>query len=95
MVMNMQMRAGPLLVMASDVPDAWYQPPQGFRVQLAPQNAGEFDRLFADLRGEGARIDMPSAETFWAERFAMFTDRFGTPWMLNFEGDRFRGAASA
>jgi len=22
-------------------------------------------------------------ETFWAQRFAMVTDRFGTPWMIN------------
>ena len=31
---------------------------------------------------------MPPMETFWAERFCMFTDRFGTPWMLNFEGGK-------
>lgn len=31
----------------------------------------------------GGDITMPLAETFWAERFAMFTDHFGTPWMLN------------
>jgi hypothetical protein len=34
---------------------------------------------------------MAPDETFWVERFAMFTDKFGTPWMLNFEGNR--GAA--
>ena len=28
---------------------------------------------------------MPLGETFWAHRFAMLTDRFGTPWMINCE----------
>jgi len=31
-------------------------------------------------------VEMAPDETFWAERFAMFTDRYGTPWMLNYEG---------
>ena len=33
---------------------------------------------------------MPVAETFWAERFTMFTDRFGTPWMLSYTGAKAR-----
>ncbi len=28
---------------------------------------------------------MPLAETFWATKFAMVTDRFGTPSMINCE----------
>jgi PhnB protein len=36
-------------------------------------------------------VEMAPGETFWAERFAMFTDRYGTPWMLSFEGDKAQG----
>lgn len=28
---------------------------------------------------------MPIGPTFWAERFGMFTDKFGVPWMVNCE----------
>jgi PhnB protein len=28
---------------------------------------------------------MPIQETFWAQRFGMLTDQFGTPWMINCE----------
>jgi PhnB protein len=28
---------------------------------------------------------MELQETFWAQRFAMFVDKFGTPWMINCE----------
>jgi PhnB protein len=32
------------------------------------------------------RIVVPLEKTFWAERFGMVVDRFGTPWMINCEG---------
>jgi PhnB protein len=28
---------------------------------------------------------MPIQQTFWAIRFGMLVDRFGTPWMVNCE----------
>jgi PhnB protein len=28
---------------------------------------------------------MPIQQTFWAQRFGMLVDRFGTPWMINCE----------
>jgi len=30
-------------------------------------------------------VQMPIQQTFWAARFGMLTDRFGTPWMVNCE----------
>jgi len=40
-------------------------------------------------RSEGTRdIPMRPGETFWAERFAIFTDRFGTRWMLSYAGSK-------
>lgn len=88
LVMNLDLWLGDTLMMASDNSEEMYERPQGFRIQIETPSAGEFDRVFGAL-SEGARdIPMPPGETFWAERFAMFTDRFGTPWMLNFTGSR-------
>jgi PhnB protein len=28
-------------------------------------------------------VQMPLQETFWATRFGMVVDQFGTPWMIN------------
>lgn len=86
MVMNMSMRLGASTIMASDNTDEMYRTPQGFRIQIAAPSLAEFERIFAALAGDATQIDMPPGETFWAERFAMFTDRFGTPWMLNYDG---------
>ncbi len=45
-----------------------------------------------DALAEGARsVEMAPGETLPTERFAMFTDRYGTPWMRGFEGNRAQG----
>ena len=92
LVMNMGMRLkNGFLFMASDAPGQWYSKPQGISVAIMPESRAEFDRVHAAL-AEGARsVSMEPAETFWAERFAMFTDRYGTPWMLSFAGSKAMG----
>ncbi|MBI3554570.1 MAG: VOC family protein [Elusimicrobia bacterium] len=59
-----------------------HQKPQGFSVALNIDAPAEADRVFKLLSEEG-EVQMPVQETFWALRFGMFTDRFGTPWMIN------------
>lgn len=88
MVMNMAIRLGSATVMASDCPEGMYRQPQGMRVSIAPSSRAEFDRIHAALSEGALSEEMAPAETFWAERFAMFTDRYGTPWMLNFQGSK-------
>jgi PhnB protein len=88
LVMNLSMRLGDTRMMASDNSEEMYERPQGFRIQIETPSADEFDRVFAALSQDARDIPMPPCEAFWAERFAMFTDRFGTPWMLNFTGSR-------
>lgn len=88
LVMNMSMKLGRATVMASDSSGAMYDTPQGFRVSIEAASRAEFDRVHAALADGAKSVAMEPAETFWAERFAMFTDRYGTPWMLSFTGDR-------
>lgn len=88
LVMNMSVRIGDALMMGSDNSDDMYEAPQGFRVQIEAPSLAEFERLHNALAQGAKRVDMPPGETFWAERFTMFTDRFGTPWMLNFTGNK-------
>ena len=86
MVMNMSMKLGRATIMASDNSDAMYEKPQGFRVSIDPPTREDFDRVYAALAEGAEAVEMPPEETFWTERFAMFTDRYGTPWMLSFAG---------
>ena len=39
------------------------------------------ERIYT-LLSEGGEIFMPIEETFFAHRFAMLRDRFGTSWMI-------------
>lgn len=39
--------------------------------------------LFEKL-SEGGKITMPLQKTFWAELYAMLTDKFGIHWMINY-----------
>lgn len=86
MIMHMAISLGDATVMASDSSENMYSKPQGFRVSIAPPSRDEFERIFTALAEDAAAIMMPPGETFFSERFAMFTDRFGTPWMLNYAG---------
>ncbi len=93
MVMNMSMTLGSATLMASDNTEEMYDKPRGFRVSIAPTSRAEFDRIHAALARDALSVEMAPEETFWAERFAMFTDRYGTPWMLNYEGAKAQGEA--
>lgn len=63
-----------------DVPP--FGKPFGYRVSLDVGTAAEAERIY-DALAEGGRADMPLQETFFAERFGMLVDRFGTPWMIH------------
>jgi PhnB protein len=61
-----------------------YEAPAGFHISINVEEPAEADRIYAAL-SEGGVIKMAIEETFWAKRFAMFNDKFGTPWMINCE----------
>ena len=86
------MTLGRATVMASDNGEEMYDKPQGFRVSVAPASREDFDRIYNALAADAERVEMAPEETFWAERFAMFTDKYGTPWMLNYYGVKAQGA---
>jgi PhnB protein len=72
-------------LMGADSPPGQYAKPQGFSVSLHTQDIAESERVFSAL-SEGGQVFMPLQETFWAKRFGVVVDRFGTPWMVNCEG---------
>lgn len=90
LVLNMNMKLGNSNIMASDAPSDWYSQPTGFNVSISPSSIAEFERIYGELSKDALKVTMPPAETFWADRFAMFTDKFGIPWMLGFTGSKMR-----
>jgi PhnB protein len=84
MVMHARFTAGDTMVMGSDAPGGRYNKPQGYAVNINVDTPEEADRIFAGL-SDGGNIGMAIQETFWAKRFGMVTDRYGTHWMVNCE----------
>ena len=71
------------LLMASDVPSGEsYEGMKNVSLSLFYRTVDEARRAFTAL-GEGGKVTMPLAETFWADIFGMLTDRFGTSWMIS------------
>jgi PhnB protein len=81
-VMHASLRFGDQVIMGVDAPPQYYEKPQGFSVCISVKDTAAAERIFNELSAGGA-VRMPLEKTFWAERFGMFTDRFGTPWMIN------------
>ncbi len=73
------------MIMASDAPPGRQQAAQGFNICLSPATVEEAERIFAALGEDARNVIMPLQATFWAHRFGMLVDRFGTPWMVNCE----------
>ncbi len=81
-IMHASMTIGGSPIMGSDAPLS--ATPTGFAVSINTDDPDQAERLYAAL-AEGGTIRMPITETFWAHRFAMFTDKFNIPWMINCE----------
>jgi PhnB protein len=59
-----------------------YEKPQGFSVFLNITTVEEAERIFNTLAQNGT-VQVPLQQTFWAQRFGMLVDQFGTPWLIN------------
>ncbi len=80
-ILHARMTIGGTELMANDVPPERFQPMRSVYLSLAVNTSEEADRIYALLK-DGGEVFMPIQETFFAFRFAMLRDKFGTSWML-------------
>jgi PhnB protein len=78
-VLHARIEIGGAVLMGADIPQA--EPMRSAYLSLRVNSAEEAERLYA-LLSEGGEIFMKMEQTFFASRFAMLRDRFGTSWML-------------
>ena len=83
-ILHARLVFGDNVLMASDAPPGRFEKMQGFSVSLVLKDPDEAERIF-NAFANGGTVRMPLGETFWAIKFGMLTDRFGTPWMVNCE----------
>ena len=80
-VLHARMSLGGTELLGADIPPDRFQPMRSAYLTLTVGSVAEAERLYA-LLGDGGEIFMKMEETFFAHRFAMLRDRFGTSWML-------------
>lgn len=80
-ILYARMQIGETELMAADVPPERFQPMRSAYLSLTVDSVGEAERLYS-LLADGGQIFMPMEETFFAYRFAMLRDKFGTSWMI-------------
>src|SRR5882724_6280019 len=78
-VLHARIKIGGTELLGADIPG--YQPMRSAYLSLTVSSVKEAERIYS-LLSEGGEIFMPIEETFFAERFAMLRDRFGTSWMI-------------
>jgi len=83
-ILHARISIGDVVVMASDAPPGRFRGAQGFAVALGTDTPEEAERIFKAL-ASGGQVSMPIEKTFFAERFGMLVDRFGTPWAVSCE----------
>ncbi|MFL5575683.1 MAG: VOC family protein [Gemmatimonadaceae bacterium] len=83
-VLHARLELGGTVILGADIPPDRFQPMRSAYLSLMTASVDEAERTYA-LLSEGGQVFMPMAETFFAHRFAMLRDRFGTSWMLLYE----------
>ena len=86
-VLHARMSIGETELLAADVPPERFQPMRSAYLTLLLDTPAEAEQIYA-LLSEDGEIFMKMEETFFATRFAMLRDRFGTSWMLLNERSR-------
>jgi len=86
-ILHARIDLGGTELLGADVPPERFQPMRSAYLTLVLDSSDEAERIYA-LLSEGGQIFMPMEETFFAFRFAMLRDRFGTSWMLIHEKPR-------
>lgn len=90
-ILHARIDIGGTELFGADVPPDRFQPMRSAYLSLRADSTGEAERIYAVL-SEGGQIFMPMQETFFAFRFAMLRDKFGTSWMILHERPMPQGA---
>ena len=78
-VLHARIEIGTTVLMGADIPNA--EPMRSAYLTLTLDRETDAERLYA-LLADGGEIFMKMEKTFFANRFAMLRDKFGTSWML-------------
>ena len=81
-VLHATFSCGDHILQGADALPESYRRPQGFSVMLNVSSVVEAEAIFNALAAHGT-VQTPLQGSFWAARFGVLVDQFGTPWTIN------------
>ena len=88
-IMHIALPIGNSILMANDVPDFLGRVNENenrSKISVAAKSREEADKIFNGL-SQGGTVEMPIGESPWGSYFAMFRDKYGIEWMVEFESN--------
>ena len=86
-IMHITLPIGKNLLMGNDVPDFMGRVNENenrSKIAISAESKEEADHLYNGL-SVGGQIEMPIADSPWGSYFAMFRDKYGIEWTVDFD----------
>jgi PhnB protein len=86
-IMHIALPIGPNMLMANDVPEIMGRTNENenrSKIFISAESREEADKLFNGLSA-GGNVEMPIGDAPWGSYFAMFRDKYGIEWMVEFD----------
>ena len=86
-IMHIALPIGGNTLMGNDVPEHMGRTNENenrSKISVSVDSKEEADRIFTGL-SVGGTVEMPIGDSPWGSYFAMFRDRYGIEWMVEFE----------
>ena len=88
-IMHIALLIGANTLMGNDVPEAMGRVDENenrSKISVSAESREEAEQLYKALSA-GGNIEMPLADSPWGSYFAMFRDKFGIEWMIDFASE--------
>ena len=86
-IMRIVLPIGKNVLMANDVPESMgrvNERENRSKISISADSREEADRLFHGL-SQGGEVEMPISDSPWGSYFAMFRDKYGIEWTVEFD----------
>jgi PhnB protein len=85
-IMHISLPIGPNTLMGNDVPEIMGRTNENenrSKISISVDSKEDADRIFNGLSAGGS-VEMPIGESPWGSYFAMFRDKYGIEWMVEY-----------
>jgi PhnB protein len=86
-IMHIALPIGKNILMGNDIPEFMGKVNENenrSKISISAESREEADKLFLGLSA-GGTVEMPIGDSPWGSYFAMFRDKYGIEWMVDFD----------